>query len=178
MYNVEVVRKDDTTVFIQLRFIDERLNHFIKTVAEYFCKKNKVEQYRGMSYRWANTSRISRFFKRTPYFYAYIAETKYDDMMGIFNTLMQGKEYKLDYNKEAEILANDSEVIIRKFLDDKLKEFILPRLANCYKWGMTKEERQECDSETTPFRTTSMEIALMLGYDKVFEYGEVGESNE
>lgn len=161
MYSIKVDKINNTSVFVSVRFNDERLDNFIKQVLSHYCNRKQLRPI-GITTVWKNKGNFAKMLRKKPYFSIYIIDNKYDDMFSVLQQLLEGKEYVFENEFEANRFSNESKKLINKYLEDRLEKFIFPSLKFEYNWNLTKEDRGAIDSETTPFLTTSEEIYRLL----------------
>lgn len=161
MYFVNVDKVNSKSVFVSVRFNDERLDNFVKQILNHYCKRKQLKPI-GIAIIWQNKGNFAKILRKKPYFLIYIVDNKYEDMFSILQQLLKGKEYMFENEYEANTFSDESKQLIEKYLKDRLEKFIFPILKNEYNWNLTKEDRSLIDSETTPFGTTSEAIYTLL----------------
>lgn len=103
-------------------------NQQFKDALNQYCSKKEIED-KYITFK----SRKPLFSKEYKY-YVYIYTRKYNDLFAIANKLFKGHIYEFDDTKKTSVFLAETPCIIKKFMDDKFNEFIVPSVINMLFW--------------------------------------------
>ncbi|MDZ3956278.1 hypothetical protein U0X36_26050 [Bacillus thuringiensis] len=125
MYSLDVQefinKNNNFTVFIKLN-LNYCHNEFLTALDE-FCEKRNIKPI-PLKIQWSNTGKLARFLGKKPKMNSFIEIRRYNDIFGVLQQLLQGKDYTFNTEEEVRYFTTDSSESIRIYLEENLTDML------------------------------------------------------
>lgn len=125
MYSLDIQEfindNNNFTVFIKLN-LDYCHLEFVTALDE-FCEKRNIKPI-PFKIQWSNTGILAKFLGKKPKMNSFIEIKHYNDLFGVFQQLLKGKNYTFNTEEEVRYFTTDSEGSIRIYLEENLNDIL------------------------------------------------------